>query len=366
MKDFRLYQVADFAMDEDFIRWVQAPDEADSQFWQQWLEQNPAKQLVVAEARSMVTSVHLQAPFIPAAVIEAEINKLLLHIREEKRVPVKPVFAITKTGWYAAACLVALFFCISLLLTKKASVEFPAAYGKLVDSLHLRKHVNTTDSTILLSLADGSTVALSPESSISYAPDFGKTATRDVYLSGEAFFQVAKNPNAPFKVFANEITTKVLGTSFTVRSFAKDATIKVAVHTGKVSVYKQLETAPGSAQQTHTPGGIIVSCNQQLFFEKKQQKFDKLLFDNPVPVTAGPPQHSQLYENAQLHQVFCDLSKDYGIYIMFDAELLKNCTINADLDNEPFYQKLNMICKAIGASYEVIDGQVVIQSGGCK
>jgi hypothetical protein len=210
---------------------------------------------------------------------------------------------------------------------------------------------------LLLRLADGSTVELSPESSISYAAGFGKAATRDVYLSGEAFFKVAKNPNAPFRVFAHEITTKVLGTSFTVRSFEKDATIKVAVLTGKVSVYKQ---------SPDPPGGIIVSCNQQLLFEKEHQKFDKILSDNPVPVTAGPPQHSQLYENARLPQVFSDLSKDYGIYIMFDTELLKNCTINADLDNEPFYQKLNMICKAIGASYEVIDGQVVIQSGGCK
>ncbi len=65
---------------------------------------------------------------------------------------------------------------------------------------------------------------------------------RDVYLSGEAFFEVTKNPDRPFRVFANEIVTKVLGTSFTVRSFENDTTIQVIVRTGKVTVYSQAIT----------------------------------------------------------------------------------------------------------------------------
>lgn len=358
MKDFRLYDIADFAMDDDFIRWVQEGNERDNRFWQQWLAQNPAKQLVLAEARAIVAGLHIKKSAIDTVAIEAEISKLLLHIREEEQVPVKRPF-FTKMGWYAvaAACMLGLVISAAFLLNRKDTAAQATAYEKLADSLHLIKQVNTTNRTLFLRLSDGSTITLAPESSICYAADFGKEANRDVYLSGEAFFNVTKNPNAPFRVFAREITTKVLGTSFTVRSFEKDATIKVSVLTGKVSVYKQ---------SPHAPGGIIVSCNQQLLFEKEHQKFDKLLSDNPVPVSAGPPQHSQHYENVSLQQVFSELGKDYGIYIMFDAELVKNCTINADLDNEPFYEKLNMICKAIGASYEIIDGQVVIQSGGCK
>ena len=88
-------------------------------------------------------------------------------------------------------------------------------------------------------MPDESTVELAANSRIAYANNFDSAGTRDVYLSGEAFFKVTKNPCRPFRVFANEIVTKVLGTSFSVRSFEKDTVIQVTVRTGKVSVYSQ-------------------------------------------------------------------------------------------------------------------------------
>jgi type II secretory pathway component GspD/PulD (secretin) len=73
-----------------------------------------------------------------------------------------------------------------------------------------------------------------------------------------------------------------------------------------------------------------------------------------------------VYDDAPLDKVFGDLSKVYGINIVFDNELLKKCTVTADLSSETFYQKLTLICSAIDAHYELIDGQVVIESTGCK
>ena len=73
-----------------------------------------------------------------------------------------------------------------------------------------------------------------------------------------------------------------------------------------------------------------------------------------------------LYEEAPLEKVFSQLSKKYGINIVYDIELLKNCTVTADLRNETFYRKLDLICKAIDAGYEIIDGQIVIVTKGCE
>ena len=73
-----------------------------------------------------------------------------------------------------------------------------------------------------------------------------------------------------------------------------------------------------------------------------------------------------LYEDASLEKVFIQLGNNYGINIVYDNEALKNCTITADLRTVPFYEKLNLICKAIGAQYEVIDGQVVVTANECK
>ncbi len=93
---------------------------------------------------------------------------------------------------------------------------------------------------ISMVLPDGSSVELAAGSRISYPNDFGSGNSRDIYLSGEAFFKIARNSGQPFRVFANEIVTKVLGTSFSVRSYEKDTTISVTVRTGKVSVCSQM------------------------------------------------------------------------------------------------------------------------------
>jgi hypothetical protein len=60
------------------------------------------------------------------------------------------------------------------------------------------------------------------------------------------------------------------------------------------------------------------------------------------------------------------LQAAYGIPVLIDEEVLTTCTISASLGNEPFYEKLRIICKIINATYEVIDGTVVINTKGCK
>jgi hypothetical protein len=72
------------------------------------------------------------------------------------------------------------------------------------------------------------------------------------------------------------------------------------------------------------------------------------------------------YEDVPLEEVFSQLSLAYGIDIVYDSDLLKNCTVTADIRNETFYRQLDLICDAVGAKYELMDGQVVIQLKGCQ
>ena len=91
------------------------------------------------------------------------------------------------------------------------------------------------------------------------------------------------------------------------------------------------------------------------------------MLENPVEILPDAAyQKNMLFEDVPLEKVFTQLSKIYGISIVYDNELLKKCTVTADLRIETFYKKLELICKAIGARYEIIDGQVVIQTNGCE
>jgi transmembrane sensor len=367
MKDFRLYDISDFVIDEDFIRWVHHRREDDNQFWHNWLQQHPDKHLVIASARRIVESLQFQHTAVEEQVIEQEVNRLLHTISNQKEQKVsRKGMVISYKWWYAAAVCLLCATGTWYFFLRNTSVR-PYAYTAMVAAKQLIEHVNTSQKPLLLTLPDGSRLTLASGSRVSYAHTFGSgdTAkngvTRDVYLLGEAFFEVTKDPNRPFRVFANEIVTKVLGTSFTVRSFEKDTTIQVTVRTGKVSVYAQAATVA-----TAREGEIILTPNQQLVYERSAQKFQKALLSNPAMVVPPVAQKSMIYDDAPLDKVFNDLSKAFGINIVFDSDLLKKCTVTADLTNEPFYHKLDLICGAIDAHYEVIDGQVVIESSGCK
>ena len=376
MKDYRLFDISDFVLDDDFIRWVNEGSEEDNDFWNNWLALNPDKYMIVAEARKIVESLRTEEVTLSTEEKENEITRLLSTIndktnQEETKIDAEPshrhrLSFSRKTWWYAAAILTGAIVTAGYMFRGHAKAEEQFAYVVVTPSKHLIESVNTSEKPITLELPDKSIVELAPNSRIGYPNNFDSTSSRDVYLSGEAFFKVTKNPARPFRVFANEIVTKVLGTSFIVRSFEKDTVIQVTVKTGKVGVYSQLNDTKNLNSNSQI-GGIIVTPNQQLVYTRSEQKFQKNLLKEPTEIAPkGIDQESMLYDEAPLEKVFTQLSKNYGINIVYDVELIKKCTVTADLRNEPFFRKMDLICKAIGANYEIIDGQVVIVTKGCN
>src|SRR5688500_1598254 len=225
MKDYRLFDISDFVMDEDFIRWVHQKKKVDNNFWENWLEEHPDKYMVIAEARRILESIGTKQKNINEAETEGEVNRLLETIRGQSQEPKQPakVRYISKR-WLtvAATLLVAVIVPAIYFLLRQDETHAKFSYAAMTPSKHLVENVNTSEKPFVLTLPDGSTVKLAANSRISYANNFDSTDTRDVYLLGEAFFTVTKNPARPFRVFANEIVTKVLGTSFIIRSFEKD------------------------------------------------------------------------------------------------------------------------------------------------
>ena len=196
---------------------------------------------------------------------------------------------------------------------------------------------------------------------MAFSKDFGQ-GTRAVFLTGAAVFNVTKDAKRPFLVHANELVTKVLGTKFVVSAFEKDKNITVTVQSGQVSVYRLEKNG-----QDQSKKGVLLLPNQQVVFERSSEHFKKTLVELPQP-TEGPAEAAVSFEleEVPVAEVFGRIKKAYGIEVIFDADNLKNCQITASLGSEPLFEKLNIIARVVGGSFETVDGQVVFSAKGCK
>lgn len=215
---------------------------------------------------------------------------------------------------------------------------------------------NLTASIRIIILPDGSKVSLQPRSRIKYLNNFTKN-TREVSLEGEAFFNVVKNPKKPFIVFARNISTTVLGTSFTIKAFSSQDNITVSVKTGKVIVSELEDGKQKSISKT-----LILTPNQQAVFLTSEKVFKKELVEKPIALL----NQKMAFEEKPVNEVFEAFNNYYGIKIKYNVELLKKCTITASFYNETFYEKLEMLCKILGATYEINGTEIQIKSDGCN
>lgn len=174
-------------------------------------------------------------------------------------------------------------------------------------------------------LADGSIVVLNSNSSITYPQDFGNT--RNVKLSGEAYFKVRRNTQKPFVVATHDVTVKVLGTSFNINSYNHRKT-KVSVLTGKVEV--------------RSPSGkkVLLTQNQQAdlksnhdFFLSKENSQDGIAWTENIIIL----KNSTLSETAKI------IENWYNVQVDFEDKALEKLTISGKFKEEKLENVLESI-----------------------
>jgi ferric-dicitrate binding protein FerR (iron transport regulator) len=261
----------------------------------------------------------------------------------------------------AAAIVVALVITSYTLFNTKPKTF---SYEQSKQQNQLSESVNKTSAPQRISLSDGSYVILQPSSKIAYSTF--NSVSREVYLEGEAFFQVTKDAKRPFFVYTNELVTKVLGTSFNVQAFPNDNTIKVQVHTGKVTVYQRKKDE--SEQQLARSNATIITPNQQVLFNRLQASIIKSISAQPQAVNTSIDKSNGrlLFTDAPASEVFLSIQKSYGITIVYDEELVSHCSFTGSFTHESFFERINLVCKAIEATYEQADGQVIITGHDCE
>lgn len=358
--------VEELATDEMFRQWVLEPTDELSAFWYRWMDGNQERQILAKQAKELVIAINeaFRDDFT-SQMLEDEIEEITRMAESQKYSAEPQSNSFTGFPFWRVAAVFVLFSIIGLLYILNPSFHSLSGTAtknkETAEPLIVRTNDSDKEMTVLLS--DKSVATLTKGSSISFPKQFS-AHERKVHLEGEAFFDVSRNPEKPFLVYTSETVTRVLGTSFRVKALQKENTVMVLVKTGRVQVYpkNKYESQKGERQVS----GVILDPNQQAVFNRTKNSLQKSVVSNPGLLTELSTQKEMIFEDKPVAQVFKSLEEIYGIVIAYDAAMLSNCIINAHFSDENLKQRMNAICQAIGAEYEIQNNRIVISSKGCN
>ncbi|WAC14984.1 FecR family protein [Dyadobacter pollutisoli] len=355
--------------DDSFINWVLYGK--DSFVWEEFVLLNPEHKDTIIRASQIIKELHEAEKITPSSADENKVWTRITTTLEAESQEVNasdPAEGRPAEGRYrkyklvvSAAFLVLMLFGVWHFYISKNQITYRELVTHAGNVQELKEYINSGELPLKVKLPDGSVVTLSKNSKLSYPKQFEKQK-RVVLMSGDAFFEVTKDPFRPFFVYANETITKVLGTSFRITAFDDEKKVTVNVRTGRVSVYKQ------SRIQTADPEtmGLVLLPNQKVTFDRESESLVKNLIEIPVPIVTVPANEKKTFDEVPVSEIFTQLEKRYGIRIIYDQEQISKCIVSMALQNESLYDNLDVICKTIGGSYKEVDAQIVIESQGCQ
>ncbi|SEI55278.1 FecR family protein [Dyadobacter sp. SG02] len=374
------FGTVDFVTDDRFLQHQLAPSADSAAFWEAYLRIYPHKNPEWQQAAELLNAVLIGLTSYSRTYLSEEEEARLLdrilrtteaHDGTHTHAPVKPLRP--DTVWYrrsasAVAAVVALAVIATGYLIWRPQNTPKAYYAETISALEntskVTRHTNKSAEPELYYLPDSSSVMLAPHSEVSFTSAYNQD-NRSVYLSGKATLDVLPNAGKPFYVYANEVVTKVLGTKFEVVAFDDGSDVTVKVLNGKVTVY-QNNVRNNGANAAPKQSAVLLLPNQLVVFDRKAELFDKRLVENPVSLPGVKSLPRFEYEDGYAVRFFEDIKKAYGVNVVYNPELLENCQFSASFSDESLPEKLDVVCKTIGASYEIIDAQVVITTTGCK
>lgn len=200
-----------------------------------------------------------------------------------------------------------------------------------------------------LELADGTKVWLNCDSELKYPVAFvGKI--RKVVLTGEAFFEVARN-GKPFIVETADMTMEVLGTRFNISAYKNEGTVQTTLVNGSLKVgTKNI----GSVSQS-----ILLVPGKQASFDKEKGILDSR--DVDVNLYTSWIDGYFRFERQPLESIMRNISRWYNIDVKFESQQLKEKRLTGKLDRfDDFTVITNMIEKISGTKIEVNGNEVTI------
>ena len=342
------YKALDFVKDEEFRKWVRSPDQKSDFYWESWMQNHPDKRKLILEARRILLSIDFPARNASEKEIEEVFKKIMLSERftaapktsrqEARAIGIKKAMAI------AASILLIGVISFSLY---NSSVNTAEEHQKLSENSKTKENHPARKSKFRLN--DGSTVELNSSSRLTVAEDFGLT-TREVFLHGEAYFEISQDSLRPFLVHADNISVIVTGTAFNVRSYRDGEVVSVAVVEGKVNTILK---AAGKADT------LSLVKTDMAIYDRASSSFKKTSFD--YIETVGWKDGIIKFDDAGMKQAFDYLEEWYGVIFYIKDQDKITDTFYGEFHNESLEHVLNSMSRTLGFGYKINDKKITVE-----
>ncbi|MCP3895063.1 MAG: FecR family protein [Bacteroides sp.] len=244
--------------------------------------------------------------------------------------------------WTKYAAILAIVF-ISVTVT-----WFAKDYVSPPDNIHMLQCFVPFDEHTELILPDGTKVWINAGSLLVYPESFDNTANRSVYLTGEAFFSVTKDPEKPFIVKTAQIDVQALGTEFTVEAYPNEDETRATLEEGSIKV------------DVFNKQPYMLKPSEQLVYNRKNDSISihNIDLDHYKMCRAG----YLIFEDASFDELVHGLERRYQTTIHYNSNKYIYGHYNVKFaPHETLYEALEVLKELIDLKYSIKDKAVYIK-----
>lgn len=348
-------------MDEYFQRWVYSPDQETNAYWNEYLTAHPSQRQAVEEARAFLENIGSResthgedVPDTAIQAIKVNFNKAIdrheseaarkwdASLRDTKDRSIKFSYLAAATIFLAALLIGAIF------LQRRSEPN-------LLQVLTLQEQETPHGELRHFELSDGTQVWLNASSTLRHPADFSNAESREVYLEGEAFFDVAENKEKPFVVRTAGVSIKVTGTTFNVKSYAVDHFVETALVTGEVAI----------ASDRNDAMSVTLQPNQRALFRKDSGNIELKEVANINDLTEWR-NGWMIFDDQPFSDIRQTLERWYGVTILVEDENSLSCTFSGKFKDKTLQEVLEIFCHTVPIRYRIEGSNVLIQGRLCK
>jgi transmembrane sensor len=253
------------------------------------------------------------------------------------------IFRLTRTYWKVAA---AIAFC--LLLARGAFLIFDSL-SEHAENIAWEEKVTGMGEKWIVTYQEGSRVILNAGSQLRYPRSFAHDA-REVYLQGEAYFEVAPDSSRPFIVHSGHISTTVLGTVFNVKAFPDENAVVVSLLEGHVSVSRE-------SVDKESPS-VLLQPLRQLVYEKSNRTI--AVEDVDIQRAVGWKDNNLKFDKEPLKDIFVVLERAYAVKFELSDSAYGTRKISANFNQASLWTVAEVIKRITGLKYrKVVENNTV-------